>query len=619
MAEYELKKSVSQLKTRPKPQSFALYSGDGGDQILITPKRAGPREVAMIAADVGSNAERRCQGVCSFHNEQLTFKTKSKWNATLETSIVKVLKREGLSKFVPPAFVLASEGEALDEEDAPPAKGKRPGETGARQPVDPDRAAGERIERLSGGNPKLSKMAEGLLAEVRKLKAEGREAEAAEKEAYLGKVVNALVRTPEAMPVAKVDPSAVEAATAAAAPMPHPRGQGGAVDYPSEEDFFDAYGQFRDQFRAWVHLVEKGQPQLFDLQAEVDSARAAYTDRRTKGEQSLRQAMKSEFPAKLKALNARQPRVNTLVLDTTSIPTLENSTSRQVEAARAKVSGALKAVAAAALEIHMLELRDTIDDLESRRKALQATIDRNVGIAEKFITAALSGPLAVKGLLESTAKSAALDLASQVLAGVFSQKEQAELEKVNRQLDEKKRELKKSERDRLQALLDKARADLEAETHTLYSKVDEAYLVRKRGDDNFAEVATLASNGGLTVFAELKKYRAEMQRLWQRYTDAASYLIVLLRSAPLADAYKVANARIATIKQAKAEFQKSGGEKTDEQNLILMDMSAHYKRYADWYYGEIQKYKAVGEQLGKGEHTALIGEVLEAAKAAMNG
>jgi hypothetical protein len=605
---YELKRSVLQLKTKTKPHSFALYTGASGDQILITPKKASPRDLALIAGIVGDTPERRCRGVCQFKDEALLFKTKTKWNAVLESAMVKVLRREGLGKFVPPAFVNAAEGEALDDEVAA---------NGAQAPAD-ERAVSERIERLSGGNPRLTKLADELLAEVKTLKAQGRLAEAAEKEAYLQKVVNALVRTPEAVREAKVDPAAVVATSAAAARMPHPRGNGGAVDYPSEDDFYSAFGQFESKFKAWVRLVEKGQPKLFDAQAEVDSARAQYADRLAKGEQALRAGMKRDLPAKLRALNKSHPQLNQMVQDTALMPADESSTSHLVDSAQARVSAALKGVAAAALEIHILELKDTIDDLEARRKSLQATIDRNVGLAEKFLSTALKGPVAIKAMLIDEAQGAALKLASTVLAGVFSAKEQAELEKVNRKLDAEKRKLKEAERNVLTTRLEQAKATLDAETKALYAASDNAWKARHRTENSFKQIATLSANGGVPLFQELRQYRSDMQMLWSRYAEASSDLVVLLRLGPLAAAYAAANERIKTIKEAREQHFKAGGEKTDEDALILSDMSAHYKRFADWYFGEFQKYKTVGRQLAKAEHTELIAEVLREADKAMN-
>ncbi len=327
--------------------------------------------------------------------------------------------------------------------------------------------------------------------------------------------------------------------------------------------------------------------------------------------------MKSEFPGKLKAVTARQPRINSLVLESLTLPSEVSGASQRVQSARAKVAGTLKAVAAAALDIHILELEYTIDDLEAKRKKLQATIDRNAAIAEKFISAAIKGPAAVKGLLVKEATDAALKLVSMAVAGIFSQAEQAELDKVNKKLDATKRELKKDKRAKLSALFEKAKADLQSDTHSLYATVDEASAKRQKTDHNFDEIATLGSNGGMNTFKQLQKHRQEMQNLWQRYSDAAAYYSVFLASPPLGLAYKAAQERIGTLKKEQAEHLKYGS-KTDDDNLIMMDMNSHYTRFSEWYRGELKKYKAVSTQLGKGEHNEVVTEVLNEAKKAVN-
>ncbi len=253
MTTYDLKKTVLQLKTKPKGQSFALFSGEKDDQILITPKQAKNGDLERIADVVGEKPERRVRGMCQFQGDALMFKTKNKWSTPLETSIIKVLRREGLTKFVPPMFTTAAESENLDDEEA-----TTPAKPGA--PVDKERATEDKIERLSGGNPRLSKLAKEKLAEIRKLKAEGKMSEAAEAEAYLQKVTDALIRTPEVHAVAKVDPSEVQATTAKSAQLPHPRGRDGGSGNPrAEEDFYDAFGRHKSTFKGWVKLVDKGQ------------------------------------------------------------------------------------------------------------------------------------------------------------------------------------------------------------------------------------------------------------------------------------------------------------------------------------------------------------------------
>lgn len=606
MSSYDLKKTVIQLKTKTKPHSFALYSGEKGDQILITPKRAGPKDLEKIADVVGDKPERRVRGVCLFQNDALAFKTKSKWSTSLETSVVKILRREGLAKLVPPFFMIAGDSEVLDEEDAALAKA----------PPSDDKALGERIEKLSGGNPKLTKMAEDLRAQVKALRAAGSVQDADEKEAYLRKVMNALVRDPDAHAIAKVDPSAVVATTATATSMPHPRGKN--PGYPPEDEYFDAFGQFRDKFRAWVRLVEKGQPKLLDLQAGADQARARFADRKAKGEKLLREGMKNEFP-KLGAIAARQPHLNTVVLATAHSPEKERVALEKLSSAEATVRAHVEGVAKAALDIHMLELRDVIDDLEKRRKELQATIDRNVAMATKFLTAALKGPTGIKDLVVGEAAGAAKELASKALAGIFSSKEIAELEKLNKKLDEKKRELKKTERASLEASLNKAKNELTAATEMLYAVAREAAIAQRETGDKFSEMAKIGASCGVSTFKELKEYRKDIQQLWLHYVDASGSIVALLRSSPLVDAYKVANERIKTIKKAQEEHRKVGGEKTDEEALILMDMSTHHKRFADWYYGEFQKYQAVQKELGRNEHLAIIDEALQGAAKSING
>ena len=141
--------------------------------------------------------------------------------------------------------------------------------------------------------------------------------------------------------------------------------------------------------------------------------------------------------------------------------------------------------------------------------------------------------------------------------------------------------------------------------------------LRQSGDDNFAKVATLAANNGMTTFKDLKQYRLDMKKLWQAYNDASLYYSVFLMSPPLLVAYQAANARLKKIKEAKGAYARSP-DKTDESNLVLMDMSDHYRRFATWYYGELQKYRAVTKQLGKQEHAEVITEVLEQAKKDIN-
>jgi hypothetical protein len=152
----------------------------------------------------------------------------------------------------------------------------------------------------------------------------------------------------------------------------------------------------------------------------------------------------------------------------------------------------------------------------------------------------------------------------------------------------------------------------------LYAVAREAAIAQRETGDKFSEMAKIGASCGVSTFKELKEYRKDIQQLWLHYVDASGDIVALLKSTPLVDAYKVANERIQTIKKAQEEHRKVGGEKTDEEALILMDMSTHYKRFADWYFGEFRKYQAVQKELGKNEHLAIIDEALQAAAKSIN-